>query len=331
MEKELIEAVKNFDSPQVLLMGDFMIDRYVYGNADRLSPEAPVPILCEVRRTTQTGGAGNVAAGILALGGKVMCVGVIGSDSDADELIRLLVANGADTSRLIKDPDRSTTVKTRYVGLAQHRHAQQLLRVDRESSAPINSNIMVTLKAAIRGELHSCEVLAIEDYDKGLFDKTNTPELISLARQAGCKVVVDPACINDYRRYRGAALLTPNRYEAERASGIEITDDESLKRAAGQILLITEADAVVITLDKQGAFIMEKNSTSRMIPTRPRSVYDVSGAGDEVLAMLAVAVANDCDLARAVMLANIVGGLEVEKFGMVPITRQEVIEELSTH
>jgi len=324
----LVETLLGLGSPRVVLVGDFMLDRWVYGNSERLSPEAPVPVLRKVRHETMTGGASNIACAVTALGGRAVCIGVIGNDSDGEELCALLSGAGADALRLIALADRPTTVKTRYVGLAQHRHAQQMFRVDDESVDPLGAEVHEMLHSAVRSELHACDVLAIEDYDKGVADRPATPLVISDARQAGVPVVVDPALIADYRRYAGATLLTPNRFEAELASGVQITDSKSMARAAGRITEITGADAVVITLDKEGAFLYTSDGTARHIPTRVRSVYDVSGAGDEVLAMLAVAVGGGCDLAAAVGLANVAGGLEVEQFGIVPITRTQVHDEL---
>jgi len=324
----LVETLLGLGSPRVMLVGDFMLDRWVYGDAERLSPEAPVPVLRKVRQETMTGGASNIACAVTALGGKAICIGVIGNDPDGEELCSLLSAAGAEAPGLIRLEDRPTTVKTRYVGLAQHRHAQQMFRVDDESVQPLSAELHEMLRGAVRAELHSCDVLAIEDYNKGVLSQSAAPLLISDARQAGVPVVVDPALIGDYRRYAGATLLTPNRFEAALASGVQITDTESMARAAGRIVEITRADAVVITLDKEGAFLYTNDGTARRIPTRARPVYDVSGAGDEVLAMLAIAVGDGCDLAAAVGLANVAGGLEVEQFGIIPIARTQVHDEL---
>jgi D-beta-D-heptose 7-phosphate kinase/D-beta-D-heptose 1-phosphate adenosyltransferase len=296
-----------------------MLDRYVYGDAERISPESPVPVLRSVRHETRTGGAGNVAAAVAALGGHVHCVGICGQDPAGDELADLLTAAGADASPLVRMAGRVTTVKTRYVGLAQHRHAQQMLPDDA---------VRVTLHEAIRAKLGDATALAIEDYDKGVIDPAVTAEIIAEAREAGVPVIVDPARISDYGRYRGCSLLTPNRYEAEMASGVEIKDDKTVAEAARRLIEAADADATVITLDKEGAFLAHRDGDGERIPTRPRSVYDVTGAGDEVLAMLAVAVAGGCDFGQAVALANVAGGLEVERFGVVPITRDEVLQEL---
>ena len=324
----LVKTLEGLGSPRVMLVGDFMLDCWIYGNAERLSPEAPVPVLRKIRQETMTGGASNIAPAITALGGKVVCVGVIGADASGDELCSLLMAAGADASQLIKRRDRPTTVKTRYVGLAQHRHAQQMFRLDDESVEELGDELREVLRASIRAELRSCQVLALEDYNKGVLGGANTPRIIDDARRAGVPVVVDPALIGDYRRYAGATLLTPNRFEAALASGVEITDRESMVRAAERITAMTRADAVVITLDRDGAFLYTADGAGEVIPTRARSVYDVSGAGDEVLAMLALAVGAGCNLDSAVGLANVAGGLEVEQFGIIPITREQVTDEL---
>jgi D-beta-D-heptose 7-phosphate kinase/D-beta-D-heptose 1-phosphate adenosyltransferase len=324
----LVKTLGQFGSPRVMLVGDFMLDCWIYGHAERLSPEAPVPVLRKVRQEMMTGGASNIAPAITALGGKVVCIGVIGDDAGGEELGNLLMSSGADASRLIRRGDRPTTVKTRYVGLAQHRHAQQMFRLDEESVEPFGLDVHEVIRAAVRSELHSCEVLAIEDYNKGVLGQATTPQLIDDARRAGVPVIVDPALISDYRRYSGANLLTPNRFEAALASGIKITDHASTIRAAERIAAITRAQAVVITLDRDGALLYTVDGKSRIIPTRARSVYDVSGAGDEVLAMLAVAIGEGCELDSAVALANVAGGLEVEQFGIVPISRDQVADEL---
>ena len=327
--QELLKIIEGFGSPRIAIVGDFMLDRYVFGDVERINPEAPVPVLRTVRTETSVGGSGNPATAIIALGGLASCVGVIGKDSGGEELASMLLAAGADTSGLVRLADRPTSVKTRYVGLAQHRRAQQILRVDEEATDPIDTQVQTTLRAAVRGHLGNCKVLAVEDYNKGVLNDENTPQLIADAVKAGLAVIVDPALGVDYRRYRGATLLTPNRYEASHASSVEITDDDSLAAAGKRILDITDAKAVLITLDKEGAYLLERSEPGRRIPHwHPREVYDVTGAGDVVLAMLSVAVAQGCSFAQAAALANVAGGLEVERFGVVPIKRSEVIDEM---
>ena len=326
--RRLIHVVESLASPKVALVGDFMLDRYVHGDIERISPEAPVPVFRVVSRESRPGGAGSVAMNIIAMGAKVHCTGLIGQDHPGDELIELLTSASAETAGIIKLPDRPTTLKQRLIGLAQHRHRQQILRIDEESYDNVSKSVFATLRASVRSALSDCQVVALEDYDKGVFSDANTPELIADVRKVGLPVIVDPARIGDYRRYRGANVITPNRTEAELASGMKITDGKSLERCAAQLQMSTSADAIVITLDKQGAYLFEKDKGGRIIPTRPRAVYDVAGAGDTVLAMLAVAIAGGCCMEDAVALANVAGGLEVERFGVVPVSREEILDEL---
>lgn len=326
----LIKRLDGFGRARIALVGDFILDRYVHGYVDRISPEAPVPVLHIVKKEARLGGAGNVASGVLAFGGSVYCAGVAGSDAEGDQLAELLGAAGADSGGVVRMADRPTAVKTRYVGLAQHRHAQQMLRADEEDTAPLAAAVQAKLREALRGQLGSCKLLAVEDYDKGVLTDATTPELIADARRAGLPVVVDPAThVSDYRRYRGCTIMTPNRYEAARGSGIAIEDGASLEAAARRLVEVAEAEAVLITLDKEGAYLLRRGEAGKRIPhARPRTVYEVTGAGDEFLAVLAVAMAEGVGFEDAAALANVAGGLEVERMGFVPVTRQEAREEL---
>ncbi len=326
---DLIQQVQSLGRPRVALIGDFMLDHYLYGDCERINPEAPVPILRVVRRESFCGAAGSVAADILALGGAVRCLGVLGEDAHGDELLTMLMARGAETSTLLRLPQRPTTTKSRLVGLAQHVRPQQMLRVDEEDASPLTDVVHNGLRSAARNALADCTVLAVEDYNKGVLTDATTPQLIADARAAGVPVLVDPALIADYGRYRGCTLLTPNRYEAQQASGVEITDEASMAAAADRILHDAGAEGVVITLDRQGAYLKAAGRPGRLLPAQAREVYEVSGAGDQVLAMLCVAIAGGADWAQAVALANVAGGLAVERFGIVPVTRDEVLDRLA--
>ena len=325
----LIDRLNALGHPRVLLVGDFMLDRYVYGHVERISPEAPIPVLKVTETEWRTGGSANVAAAVLALGAKVFCIGLLGQDTAAEKLVGMLSVVGGETAGLMRLPGRRTSVKTRYVGLAQHRHQQQMLRVDEEDAEGPAKNVHGTIRAALQGALADCDIVALEDYNKGMFDIENTPHLIEVAKRAGKDVLVDPALIDNYERYYGATVLTPNRYEAELASGVAITDDDSLRLAAERIIDVADAEAVMITLDRQGMYLVRRDGTYERIPhARPRSVYDITGAGDEVLAVLAVTVGGGLDLPAAAALANVAGGLAVERFGVAAITRAEIAEDL---
>jgi D-beta-D-heptose 7-phosphate kinase/D-beta-D-heptose 1-phosphate adenosyltransferase len=327
--QRLIDLVERFGSPRVALVGDFMLDRYIYGDVERINPEAPVPVLRIARTQSRVGGTGNVAAALAALGAQARCVGVVGADPAGDELTALLQATGSDVGGLVRVARRQTCVKTRFVGLAQHRSPQQMLRVDDEPTEPLAAEVLAAVEGAVRAELPHAEVVVLEDYNKGIFGPQITPRLIADALAAGKRVIVDPANIADYAKYRGCSVIKPNRYEASVATGISISGEATLAEAAGKLVDIVEADAAVITLDRDGVYIYRRNGGGRLIPHhRPREVYDVSGAGDETLAVLAVALASGCDYVEAVQLANVAGGLEVQKLGFEPITRQEMVDEL---
>lgn len=327
MYKELLKAVTNFGSPKVLLVGDFILDSYVYGDALRISPEAPVAVLKVVERKNVCGGAGSVAMDLAELGADCFCVGVVGNDSNAETLINLLAAGNADTAGMIKVDDRVTVTKQRLVGLAQHRHRQQLLRIDDESDEPLTENVQRDILNACKAKLNESDIVCLQDYDKGTVSKQLCEELIKPAKEAGKKVLVDPAMIKDYSRYKGASVITPNRYEASIVAGFEIETTDDAKKAADIISEKYEIEVVIITMDKEGAYL-KAGDISELVPTIPRNVYDVTGAGDMVLAMLAVSVAAGCDFPTAVHLANIAGGLEVEKFGTATVSVDEVVNEI---
>jgi len=323
--RELIEQPQ--DLP-ILVLGDFMLDRYLYGDAERISPEAPVPVLRVVREEDAVGGAGSVAADVAALGATPHCVGVLGVDADADRLTGLLERAGASTGGLIRVPDRRTTLKTRLVGLAQHRHRQQLIRVDDETTSPIDQTTADHLLQQIRSRLNGCRALCIEDYNKGVVGPDLARQVIEMARQFGVPVLVDPANIPTYARYSGANVITPNRTETERLIGRELRSLEAVREASATILSACHTEQACVTLDADGSALIGPGQRFEHIPTKKRDVYDVTGAGDEVLAAMAVALAAGGTMTEAAHLANVAGGLEVEKFGCVPITRAEVLGEI---
>lgn len=325
---DLIQLAESLAGQKALLIGDLMLDRYLFGDAERVSPEAPVPVLRAVEEQERVGGSGSVAANLAALGLQVLCCGVVGADPSGQRLIRLLEEAGADCAGVISDPNRPTTTKTRFVGLAQHRHRQQLLRFDHEDTRPIADAIAERLLDAAARGLRSADVVCIEDYDKGLLGGTLVHRIVTLARQAGRPVLVDPAAIHDFGRYAGATLLTPNRNELSAALGTRFSSLDEMGAAAAALAGRLGLQAIVVTVDRDGAILAMADGVCEHVPTRPRAVYDNTGAGDAVLAMMAAAMAAGADLRQAVQMSNIAGGLEVEKFGCVPITRDEVLAEL---
>ena len=323
----LTELIRSYDKANVLLVGDLILDRYVYGDAERISPEAPVPVLRVVDRQDKLGGTANVAACLRALGANVSCLGVIGADDNGKKLESLLQETGAN-AKCILDFDRQTTTKTRFVGLAQHRHRQQLLRLDEELTDRIPSAVEDKLIAAIKDELKSANIVCVEDYQKGVIGKVMMLKIIAMANEAEIPVIVDPARVNSYKLYSGATLLTPNRTELELATQTDFESTEMIMRFCNGLLDDWDVKSLCITLDREGSVIVEKGSDPIHLPTRPRSVYDNTGAGDVVFAVIAASMATGASLEEAARLANIAGGLEVEKFGCVPLTQDEILADL---
>lgn len=328
MIDKLTQLVEAFGGQRVLLVGDLILDRYIYGDAERISPEAPVPVLRIVEQREAVGGSANVASCLRALGCEVFCCGTVGADAHGRQLVSLLQELGVNSEAVLELPDRPTTTKTRMVGLAQHRHRQQLLRVDEEDVQPPPAEVAARLAEAACALVERVAVVCIEDYDKGVVSDTLVQAVIAAARKQSKIVLVDPARLSDYGRYRGADVLTPNRAELALATGKDLKEIEALAEAGQELLARIESRALVATVDREGAVLVQRGEPWVHVPTTPRSVYDNTGAGDAVLAMLAAALAAGADLKSATELANVAGGLEVERFGCVPISRQEVLAEL---
>lgn len=328
MHSHLIHLMESLPASAIALVGDLMLDRYVYGNAERLSPEAPVPVLHFQHEEHRAGGAGSVAADLAALGAKVRMVSAVGADDNAGLLRRHLREAGVDDSGIVGVAGRPTVCKLRLVGLAQHRHPQQMMRLDYEDCTPLAEDVYRQLHEKVIESLHEAKVLCIEDYNKGLLSEDFCRRVIDEARSRNVPVLIDPAAIGDYSRYARATAIKLNRTETQKATGIDMTKSENFEPAARRLIDRLDLEAAVVTLDKSGAYLALRDGPSQWLKTRPRQVYDVTGAGDMVLAMLAVARAAGASWQEAVALSNIAGGLEVERFGAVPIRPEEIIEEL---
>jgi D-beta-D-heptose 7-phosphate kinase/D-beta-D-heptose 1-phosphate adenosyltransferase len=327
----LLNTLANWRPFRAAVLGDFMLDQLVYGDAERLSADAPVPVLHVRRSEDRPGGAANVALDLVALGGSVVAIGVTGHDADAANLTAALTRERVDTSGLVADPSRPTTVKRNLIGLAQTRHPQKMFRVDYESREPLHPAIADALLARLDAVLRRIDVLCIEDYNKGVCTPDVCARAIAMARAAGVPVFVDPAAIGDYSKYRGATAITPNRIEAERATGIPTHHDADRAHNAAlarRLMDSLDLDAAVLTLDRHGALLLERDGEPVAVPTLAREVYDVTGAGDMFLAALAAGRANHMPWPDAVRLANAAAGLEVEVFGVVPIPLERVHHQL---
>lgn len=321
-QADLINLLDRWEAKRIVVAGDFMLDRYAYGNADRLSPDAPVPVLAVERTESMPGGAANVCLDLAALRCQVACLGAVGDDEPGQTLSNALLDAGVDTKGLTSFPGRPTTVKHNLVGLAQHRHPQKMFRLDTEDKSPLPPEMAAALLERAAGLLDDADVLCLEDYNKGVLTEAVCQGLITLAKDRNVPVFVDPAAVTDYTKYRGATCVTPNRTEAQLATAPGSDDPEAMARKLKADLGLTH---VVLTLDKSGALLLDDRDELHAVPTVARSVYDVTGAGDMVLAMLAAAHANGASWVDAVALANVAAGLEVEKSGVVPIPLDEVL------
>jgi D-beta-D-heptose 7-phosphate kinase/D-beta-D-heptose 1-phosphate adenosyltransferase len=328
MYERLLKTIGNLGGPRVLVVGDFMLDVYVYGDAVRISPEAPVPVLKVTETESRCGGAASVAADLAALGAVPFCIGIVGQDASGDLLRERLASVGADISGVYPVADRPTTSKQRLIGLAQHRHRQQLIRIDQENTSPLPDSLCGEILRKYQEALEQVDIICLQDYDKGVLPAETCREMIRLGTEAGLKVLIDPAVSHDYAKYAGATLLTPNRCEVSTALAFEVRTTADAAKAARCLAEALSLEAVVITLDKEGAYLFTKD-ISELVGARPRTVYDVTGAGDVVLATLAVSLTADGDYRTAVQLANIAGGIEVEKFGAATVTVSEIIHEIA--
>lgn len=329
MSADLIELVQNLGQPRVLVVGDVMLDRYIWGDAERLSQEAPVILLHADRREERLGGASSVATMLRALGARVAVAGVVGADADAGRLRQTLTDLGIDHEGVVTDADRPTTVKERYIGRAQHRHPQQMIRVDYEVRRPVPAPVEAELCQVIAQQLRKTDIVLISDYDKGVCTPGLLASVIAGARALGLRVLADPIRGSDYRKYHGCTALTPNRLEASLATGrATLQSSAEVYEAGVQLRTQLDLEAAIITLDKDGMALVHADGRRQIFPTRPRQVYDITGAGDMVLSVLALALAAGADYDAAIALANVAGGLEVEKIGVATVTRDEMLRDL---
>lgn len=327
----LLAQLASWKPFRALVVGDFMLDEMLYGDAERLSADAPVPILHVRKREQRPGGAANVCMDLAALRAHVEAFGVAGDDASADDLRDSLMREGVDSRAIVGDASRPTTVKQNLIGLAQARHPQKMFRVDFESSEPLPARVRADLLARFDTSLPSCDVVCIEDYNKGVCCDEVCRHVISHAKKAGKPVFVDPARLHDYSKYHGATTITPNRTEAETATGMRTHADASPEhnaRVAKSLLDQLDLETVVLTLDRHGALLMGRDHQPVTVSTIARQVYDVTGAGDMFLAALAAARANAIDWPDSVRFANAAAGLEVEVFGVQPIALERVHHSL---
>jgi D-beta-D-heptose 7-phosphate kinase/D-beta-D-heptose 1-phosphate adenosyltransferase len=315
---------------RLLVAGEVILDRYVSGNVERISAEAPIPVLRVRKREDRLGNAGFVMAGLRMMGATPSALSVVGADRNGDLLRDMLSSSGIVTNSLVADPSRSTIVKERLLGSVQsaNRATQQLLRVDEEDVQPPSLATEAVLLESLSNELKSVDGVLISDINKGLLTERLLRALIDGGRRRNIPVIIDPRLSDDFDIYRDATTLTPNRYETERATGMRLTDRHAWYAAAGSLIAKLNLQACLITLDREGMFLLERGGEGIHIPTTPREVYDVTGAGDVVLTVFGYYVAARVDFAIAAHLANIAAGIEVAHLGTELVSREDVARAL---
>ena len=331
MTDNLLQALDSLAEPATLIVGDAILDRYIWGNAERVSQEAPVILLRADRDEVRLGGAANVANMVRGLGARATLATVVGCDMQGADRSRELEAVGVDTSLVIPVAHRPTTVKERFIGRAQNRHPHQMLRVDREVREPLSTEQEDLLLDLLLPRLESFQSVLISDYGKGVCTPRVIRSVIEAGQRLGIPVVVDPRPGQDYSLYVGATAVTPNRLETRLATGIDVKTTEQAFAAGRQLCETLQLDHAYVTLDADGIALVHSQGQPQLLPTRRRQVYDITGAGDMVLATIGVGLASGLPPATVGRLANVAGGLEVERVGVVPITRAEMRADLLAH
>jgi D-beta-D-heptose 7-phosphate kinase/D-beta-D-heptose 1-phosphate adenosyltransferase len=310
----LPDILKKFPGQRILVLGDVILDWYWWGQASRLSPEAPVPVVRKQRTTLQPGGAGNTAANLAALGARVSLFGVTGTDSHADDLKAALKAYGVETTGLVADPGRPTTTKTRVI--AAH---QQVVRVDEEATGPISEAIATGVLKAVRNELTNAGAVVISDYAKGFLTPPLLDAVIGEARRVGKRVFADPKGA-DSSRYRGVFLLKPNRLELGLLTGLPpATTHEETLAAGSRLAASMPGTHILVTEGSEGMTLFAESKPPEHVAPTPRQVFDVTGAGDTVLAVIAMAVTAGASWSEAMLLAAEAAAIAIGQMGSVAV------------
>jgi D-beta-D-heptose 7-phosphate kinase/D-beta-D-heptose 1-phosphate adenosyltransferase len=318
-QSKLAALVADLKDVPVLVVGDVMLDRYVYGDASRISPEAPIPVLAIDHEVSMLGGAGNVVRNLVAVGADVQFVTAVGEDQAGREVRHLLESEKGVSPRLAVEAGRKTSIKTRFCA-----GQQQLLRADRETVGPLSKGGKEDVLDAIGRGLESARVLVLSDYGKGVLSSDQLPAMIDLAKRAGKPVVADPKGI-DYTRYKGATLLTPNRRELAEATQMPVNSDEAVVAAAQHLMKTCEVQNVLVTRSQDGMTLVEGSGEVHHLKAEAREVFDVSGAGDTVIATLSAALGAGVSLVQAARLANAAAGIVVGKVGTAVVHPEELV------
>ena len=305
---------------RVAVVGDLMLDRYIWGSVSRISPEAPVPIIDMESEQARLGGAANVARNIKSLGGEPFLVGVIGADNSGKLLFEMIREGGFSTDGIVVDGNRPTTVKTRVIA-----HSQHVVRIDREMKSDISHIIQSKILDVLRRQVDSLDGIIIEDYNKGVVVKDLIRQVIETGNEHGKHIAIDPK-FNNFFEYKDVTVFKPNRNEVEQALGMRLRTNEDIVEAGHALLKRLNARNVLLTLGERGMALFESDGSISHVPTKARNIADVSGAGDTVISTLTMALACGATVREAATLANFAGGIVCGSVGIVPIDKRELMD-----
>lgn len=308
--KELIEG---FKKRRIAVIGDVMVDNYVWGTVSRISPEAPVPVVEVEKETVRLGGAANVANNIKSLGGEPLLIGVVGDDTNGTLLTKLLMEQGCPATGIVRDPSRPTTIKTRVIA-----HSQHVVRIDNEHKGEISLSVEEQIFSVLRSNIDSLDGIILEDYNKGVIVKSLIHRIIESANDHGKVITADPKFQNFFE-YKDVSVFKPNRKEVEEALGMKIESEEDVRNAIGVLKERLRAKNILLTRGEQGMSLMDAEGLLQHLPTRALHVADVSGAGDTVIATLTMALTTGASIHESAVLANFAGGVVCGEVGIVPI------------
>lgn len=316
------KTVLNFKKASVLVIGDLMLDEFIWGEVTRISPEAPVPVVWVKKESFMPGGASNVANNLRSLGAEVHVVGVVGDDEHGAILRGELEQKGIRTEGILTDGSRPTILKTRVVA-----HHQQVVRIDKEKKERLSDAMIAEMTAYVKRIIKDVDAVIIEDYAKGVITPALLRKILPLARRYGKIISVDPK-EEHFNYYKGITVITPNNHEAARAVGFEINGRETLKKAGTKLLSKLNCRMVLITLGENGMAVFQKNKPMKHIPTVAQEVFDVSGAGDTVIASYTLSLASGADPIAAAHISNCAAGIVVGKVGIAVVAPEELLSRI---
>ncbi len=319
VKNKLLQKIEEFSEAKILVLGDIMLDQFVWGEVSRISPEAPVPIVQVERESFLLGGAANVANNLRSLNAEVILSGVIGSDNFGSFLLDLCNKDGIDPSGIIQDSDRPTTLKTRIIA-----RSQQVVRVDREDPKELSNESFNELKTRLLKLIDDCEAIIISDYNKGVITKKLIKFVMEKATSQKIPVLIDPKPSNACS-YLSATVITPNKKEAEELSGIKIDSEENVYACAERLAEKFSLQAVLLTRGPEGMDLWQRNKGLFSIPTMAREVFDVTGAGDTVISLFALGIVSGLSFCEAAYLSNLAAGIVVGKVGTATVTKKELV------